>query len=518
MVLDRLEHPIVQAPMGGGPSTPSLAAAVAEAGGLGFLAAGYKSVDAVRADVEALRALTGRPFGVNLFAPPSPAADDVGPFAARLQAEAERYGAPVGEPRHDDDGWEAKLALMAELEVPVVSFTFGCPSPAEAPGAGRDLGDGDDAGRGARGGRGGRGRARGAGRRGGRAPRDLRRRRRPARSACSRCSSSCAPTVDLPLVATGGIATGRGVAAVLVAGAAAAQLGTAFMLCDEAATAPAHREAIAADGDTALTRAFTGRSARGIVNRWMREHEADAPQRLPRRAPPDGEDPRRRARAGGRGRLPPVGRAGPRDSPSRARPATWSGAWPPTRASRYARSAADTRREGMTMRGLGKAVTIAMAGSAALAGTAQAQSLTIAPVKPCYLAGEKITTTIAGFTPGGLVDFTLDGTPLGPLAPTRRAAPWAPITLGGMRGVKSHGLTATDQTNPALVASVAFLGTTRQVVVKPTNARPAPSDASRATASWPARTSTCTSAATDTARTSASPSRAARAARSPRAR
>ena len=87
--------------------------------------------------------------------------------------------------------------------------------------------------------------------------------------------------VDLPLVATGGIATGRAIAAVLAAGAVAAQLGTAFMLCDEAGTAPAHREAIAADGDTALTRAFTGRSARGIVNRWMREHEADAPQAYP---------------------------------------------------------------------------------------------------------------------------------------------------------------------------------------------------------------------------------------------
>ena len=127
MVLDGLQHPIVQAPMGGGASTPALAAAVAEAGGLGFLAAGYKTPDAVRADIEALRALTDRPFGVNLFAPPAPAADDVAPFAAQLEAEAERYGAPVGEPRHDDDGWEAKLALVAELEVPVVTFTFGCP-------------------------------------------------------------------------------------------------------------------------------------------------------------------------------------------------------------------------------------------------------------------------------------------------------------------------------------------------------------------------------------------------------
>ena len=86
---------------------------------------------------------------------------------------------------------------------------------------------------------------------------------------------------DLPLVATGGIATGRGVAAVLAAGAAAAQLGTAFMLTPEAATSPAHRDALRAEARTALTRAFTGRSARGIENRFMREHEHEAPPGYP---------------------------------------------------------------------------------------------------------------------------------------------------------------------------------------------------------------------------------------------
>ena len=266
--------------MGGGPSTPALAAAVAEAGGLGFLAAGYKTVDTVRADIEALRALTGRPFGVNLFAPPSPAAGDVGAFAARLEAEAERYGAPVGEPLHDDDGWEAKLALMAELEVPVVSFAFGCPSrevlaglgetwvtvttPAEArqaaeAGADALVVQGVEAG-------------------GHRSTFDD---AAPGQIGLLALLQLVRATVDLPLVAVGGIATGRGVAAVLAAGAAAAGLGTAFMLCDEAATVPAHREAIASEDDTALTRAFTGRSARGIVNRWMREHEADAPSAYP---------------------------------------------------------------------------------------------------------------------------------------------------------------------------------------------------------------------------------------------
>ena len=72
-VLDQLECPIVQAPLAGGASTPALAAAVCEAGGLGFLAAGYKPVDAVRADLDALRELTARPFGLNLFAPPAAA-------------------------------------------------------------------------------------------------------------------------------------------------------------------------------------------------------------------------------------------------------------------------------------------------------------------------------------------------------------------------------------------------------------------------------------------------------------
>src|SRR5688572_24867883 len=123
---DQLEHPIVQAPMGGGASTPALAAAVSEAGGLGFLAAGYKDADAVREDVAAVRALTGRPFGINLFAPPQPVPD---PDA--IAAYAGRLGPDAGAPRHDDDGWEEKLALVADLRIPVVSFTFGCPTRSE---------------------------------------------------------------------------------------------------------------------------------------------------------------------------------------------------------------------------------------------------------------------------------------------------------------------------------------------------------------------------------------------------
>src|SRR3954454_20288964 len=111
--------------MGGGPSTPALAAAVSGAGGLGFLAAGYKTAGAVRTDVEAVRELTDAPFGVNVFAPPGPVGDPaaVERFTRALGSEADRYGTPLGAPRHDDDDWQPKLALMRELRVPVVSFT-----------------------------------------------------------------------------------------------------------------------------------------------------------------------------------------------------------------------------------------------------------------------------------------------------------------------------------------------------------------------------------------------------------
>src|SRR3954453_22999940 len=111
-ILERLELPIVQAPLAGGASPPAPAAAGCEAGGLGFLAAGYKTADAVRADLETLRGLTSRPFGLNIFAPPlhTPDEEAVRTYAARLCDEGE-----LGEPRHDDDGWESKLAL-AEAE------------------------------------------------------------------------------------------------------------------------------------------------------------------------------------------------------------------------------------------------------------------------------------------------------------------------------------------------------------------------------------------------------------------
>jgi nitronate monooxygenase len=294
--LTDLEHPIVQAPMGGGPSTPALAAAVCEAGGLGFIAAGYRSPDAVRSDIAELRALTGRPFGLNIFVPGSPSEDRAAleRYASTLAREAERLGVELGEPRFDDDAWDEKLALARQERVPVVSFIPGCPeasvvaelqaagcavwatvtTPAEAVAAADGGADalivqGVEAG----------------GHRGSPDP------VAPGEIGLLALLQLVRSATDLPLVATGGIADGRGVAAVLVAGAAAAQLGTAFMLAPEAGTSPAHREAFraatraagptAGRAPTRLTRAFTGRYARGIENRFMSEHEADAPLAYP---------------------------------------------------------------------------------------------------------------------------------------------------------------------------------------------------------------------------------------------
>jgi nitronate monooxygenase len=289
--LAQLIHPIVQAPMAGGPSTPALAAAVSSAGGLGFLAAGYQPPERVRGDLDRLRSLLplSAPFGINVFAPPGhgSGAADVAAYARRLLGDAQRSGAGLGTPRWDDDHYADKLELLCAERVAVVSFTFGCPSPADldrlrtagsavwvtvttpaeartAQVAGADalVVQGDEAG----------------GHRGGfddAVPGDI--------GLLALLQLVRATVGDaLPLVATGGIMTGRAVAAVLSAGAAAAQLGTAFMLCPEAGTVPAHRTAISAGcTPTAQTRAFTGRTARGIANRFLRDHTASAPSAYP---------------------------------------------------------------------------------------------------------------------------------------------------------------------------------------------------------------------------------------------
>lgn len=279
--------------MAGGPSTPALVAAVSEAGGLGFLAAGYRSAQQLAADIAATRARTTSPFGVNVFVPSAAMvdgvdgvdADAVAAYRRSLEPEAERLGVELGEPRDDDDDWKAKLELLAGSPVPVVSFTFGCPDPAvvadlhrggsavlvtvTTPAEARAAAEAGADGLVAQG-------VEAGGHRGGFTDIDG-----VGDYGLLALLRLLAGEVEVPLVAAGGIADGAGIAAVLAAGASAAQLGTAFLRCPEAGTNAIHRAALAGIGDTTLTRAFTGRRARAITNRFVTEHGRAAPSAYP---------------------------------------------------------------------------------------------------------------------------------------------------------------------------------------------------------------------------------------------
>lgn len=284
MILDELRVPIVAAPMAGGPTTPELVAAVTGAGGFGLLAAGYLRTAALAERVAATRALTAGPFGVNLFAPGAPTAREH--YADYLTTLGARF--PLGEPRHDTDEWPEKLDLLVADPVAVVSVTFGCPDPAEvdrlhavgtevwvtvtspaeaelATAAGADalIAQGAEAG-------------------GHRADFTDDPAGDPVDPLGLLSLLQLLPAVtDRPLIAAGGLITGAGIAAVLAAGATAAQLGTAFLRCPEAGTNTAHRDAIGSAEPTMLTRAFTGRRARGIRNPFLTEFTAAAPAAYP---------------------------------------------------------------------------------------------------------------------------------------------------------------------------------------------------------------------------------------------
>ncbi|MFD7326516.1 nitronate monooxygenase [Streptomyces sp. NPDC059875] len=290
---DLSRYPIVQAPMAGGASCPQLVGAVCEAGGLGFLAGGYKTAGGLYQEIKQVRGLTGQPFGVNLFMPQSgqpadPAAVEV--YRHQLAGEATWYETQLGDADSGrDDAYDAKLAILLDDPVPVVSFTFGCPgrdtfdafarvgtytivtvtSPEEAQaaqwaGADAVCVQGVEAG----------------GHQG--THRDD-----PdaavAGNGLLTLVTQVRETVQLPIVATGGIMRGAQIAAVLAAGADAAQLGTAFLVCPESGAHALHKQAMTNPlfVRTELTRAFSGRPARGLVNRFMREHGPYAPAAYP---------------------------------------------------------------------------------------------------------------------------------------------------------------------------------------------------------------------------------------------
>ena len=271
--------PVVLAPLAGGPSTPELAAAVTNAGGLGFVAAGYLRPEVFTEQLGRARELTDGPLGVNVFVLEDRAIDTaaLAAYARELAPEGE-----LGEPGFDDDWLEEKLAAAIAGGASIVSTTFGPPPrwlADAAHGAGlqvwatvASLDDGRtalDAGadvlvaQGAEAG--------------------------GHRASFDDGDEHDLPLLDLlaqlrdlgrPLVAAGGIVDRASADAARAAGASAVQAGTAFLLCPEAGTHPVHRAALQRAGETAVTRAFTGRRARGIVNRFMRDHP-NAPSAYP---------------------------------------------------------------------------------------------------------------------------------------------------------------------------------------------------------------------------------------------
>jgi nitronate monooxygenase len=276
---------VLGAPMAGGPSTPALAAAVTNAGGLGFLAGGMLSADDLADEIVATRRLTSGPIGVNLFVPQRPVAtpEQLAAFAEALEEDAERYGVAVGVPGAGDDEGTARLDVICDLRPEVVSFTFG-PPPASQSSRLRDVGVTAVAtvttvreaviavGMGA-----GALVAQGPNAGGHRATFDVL--DTPPKDSLEDLVGALVACFDCPIVATGGLGTAEDVRRLRGAGAAAVQVGTALLLADEAGTNPVHRAALREPRrftETVVTRAFTGRYARALRNRFITRHDAEA--------------------------------------------------------------------------------------------------------------------------------------------------------------------------------------------------------------------------------------------------
>jgi nitronate monooxygenase len=278
-----IEYPIIQAPLAGGGDTPDLVAAVGSAGGLGFIGAAYLSPAQIAESAKAVRAKTHRPFGINLFAP-LPTSERPQNSEATLQRLAP-YFAELGLPAPSlpakiSESFPEQLEAALQTGTSAFSFTFGVLPPEavaaiknkklllfgtattveeaialERAGVDAIVTQGSEAG-------GHRGTFAG-----------------DFSSGMIGTMSLVPQVVDavrVPVIASGGIMDGRGIAAALALGATAVQLGTAFLTCEESGVPPAYKEAIlgAREDQTRITRAFSGRPARGIVNRFMTEVEA----------------------------------------------------------------------------------------------------------------------------------------------------------------------------------------------------------------------------------------------------
>jgi nitronate monooxygenase len=275
------EYPVIQAPMAGSQGS-ALAIAVSNAGGLGSLPCAMLSVDGIRKELTAMTTATDKPYNVNFFVHQPPAMDPareaawrslLAPYFAELGIDPATIADAPSRSPFDDTAAD----VLEEFEPPVVSFHFGVPSAdliarvkrwgatvlssattvnearyLEAHGVDAIIAQGAEAG----------------GHRGIFLTEDL-----ATQIGTMALVEECVTAVKVPVIAAGGIADANGVKKALASGAAAVQVGTAYLFCPEATTNPLHRAALKAPeaAHTAITNIFTGRPARGIVNRLIRE-------------------------------------------------------------------------------------------------------------------------------------------------------------------------------------------------------------------------------------------------------
>ena len=272
-------HPIIQAPMAGGPSTPELVAAVSNAGALGSLGVGYLSPDQIDSEIIKVKKLTEQPFCVNLFVPENNQSQDVSSGVnKKLEEFSKELGAsPAQLPGPPSYTFEDQLAVIVDNGVPVFSFTFGIPEGRfmkklleqrtviigtatcveeavllQEAGCNSIVAQGSEAG----GHRGSFGSTVGTPMIGGLA-----------------LIPQFVDKLKIPVIASGGIMDGRGIAASLALGASAVQIGTAFLSCKEANIPKPWLDSIlnSQDTSTVLTKTFSGKYARGINNRFIDE-------------------------------------------------------------------------------------------------------------------------------------------------------------------------------------------------------------------------------------------------------
>ncbi|RJX39185.1 nitronate monooxygenase [Paenibacillus pinisoli] len=275
----KIKYPIFQAPMAGGPTTPELVAAVSNAGGLGNLGAGYLTPEQIRNTIHKIRELTDRPFGVNLFVLDQPEESEentIENMSKHLSFYRHELGIPQPPlPQKYAESFEEQVQAVLEERVSVFSFTFGIPSPdviqsmkergtlvigtattvdeaiqLEASGADAIVAQGSEAG----------------GHRGTflkSAPNSM--------IGLMALVPQMVDHVSVPVIASGGIMDGRGLAASLALGASAVQMGTAFLACTESGAHPAYKEKVlsASEDATEVTRAYSGKAARGIQTKFM---------------------------------------------------------------------------------------------------------------------------------------------------------------------------------------------------------------------------------------------------------